>query len=116
MLSRNNRYLWATARGKANSTYGGYISGFLIDNDGSIIKKMFTVPASTTGGPVNSITTAPWDDEWAVVTDAASGYVEMWRMRGGRETEFGLEYNTAEAVARVDISDGGCCGNAIWYN
>ncbi len=116
MLSRSGKYLWATARGLPNSTFHGYISGFILDDDGSILKKMFTVPITAAGGTVSSITPAPWDDEWAAMVDASPGCVQMWRMKGAKETQNGVEYNTADAVARIDINDGGCCGNAIWYN
>jgi carboxy-cis,cis-muconate cyclase len=116
MLSRSSRYLWASARGRANTTFGSYLSGFLLDDDGSIVKKMFTVQVSPLSGAAHSITPAPWGDEWLVMTDSVSGYVQMWRMKGGRDMGAGMEYSTVEPVARVDIFDGGCCGNAIWYN
>jgi len=116
MLSRSLRYLWAAARGKADTGYGGYLSCFLLSDDGTVLKKMFTVPTSSIGGTPHSITPAPWDDEWLALTDSVSGYVQMWRMKGGKQTNMLSEYSTAEPMARVDIFDGGCCGNALWYN
>ncbi len=115
-LSRSNRYLWASVQANQNGPYAGYISAFLLDDDGSIIKRMFTTPVSTSGGGPNTISPAPWDDEWAALTDDETGHVQMWRMRGAKATDNGAEYNAVEAVARVEITDGGCCSNAIWYN
>ena len=116
MLSRSARYLWAAARGRAETNYGGYLSCFLLDVDGSVAKKMFTVPTSSISGAPVSITPASWDEEWLAVTDSVSGYVQMWRMKGGKQTDAGVDYSTAEPMARVDIFDGGCCSNALWYN
>ena len=116
MLSRSTRYLWAAARGKADSGYGGYLSCFLLDDDGFILKKMFTVSTGNTGGTASSISPAPWDDEWLALSDSVSGYVQLWRMKGGKQTDAGIDYSTAEPMARVDIFDGGCCSNALWYN
>ncbi|KAH6848048.1 Lactonase, 7-bladed beta-propeller-domain-containing protein [Chaetomium sp. MPI-CAGE-AT-0009] len=98
MLSASGRYLWATARAREEGD-AGFVSVFLVGADGGIAKRMFRVPTTTTGGKANA------------------GYVLMWRMEGARERADGLvEYETARAVARVDLKDGGCCANAIWYS
>ena len=110
------RYLWATARGKGNDTTG-FVSVFLLGDDGGIVKRMFRVPTTTGGGMANAISPAFWGDEYAAMTDYPNGYVLMWKMEGRRERGDGLvEYTTARAVARVDVGDGGCCANAIWYS
>jgi carboxy-cis,cis-muconate cyclase len=114
MLSPSERYLWATARAKSNSTDLGYINGFLLSQSGEVVKKMFMAPTTTVGGIANAIKPAPWSDEFAAMTDYPNGYVQMWKMQGKRQTEHGVEYERAEVVAQADIGDGGCCANVIW--
>jgi carboxy-cis,cis-muconate cyclase len=114
-LSPSGRYLWATARARTNATTG-FISAFLLDDDGGIVRKMFRVPTTTLGGWANAINPAPWGEEYAVMTDYPMGYVQVWKMDGARERGGLVEYTGARAIARVDIGDGGCCANAIWYS
>ena len=42
-----------------------------------------------------------------MLTDSSVGFVQIWRVtaNGG----------SAEVVVTVQINDGGCCANAIWY-
>ncbi|EAQ84227.1 hypothetical protein CHGG_10631 [Chaetomium globosum CBS 148.51] len=116
MLSASGRYLWASARAK-EEVDTGFVAVFLVGADGGIVKKMFRVPTTTRGGKANAVSPAFWDDEYAAMTDYGEGYVLMWRMEGRRERADGLvEYSTARAVAKVDVKDGGCCANAIWYS
>ena len=49
------------------------------------------------------------------MTDYGTGYVQIWAMRE-REAASGLGWGTAVPIARVNITDGGCCANAIWYD
>ncbi|KXX82267.1 Carboxy-cis,cis-muconate cyclase [Madurella mycetomatis] len=95
MLSPSARYLWATARA-LNSSETGFISVFLLGDDGHI-------PFGVTG------TRPDYNDE-------GHGYVQIWKMDGQRDAREGTEYATAPPVAKVDIPDGGCCANAIWYS
>ncbi|KAK3293698.1 Lactonase, 7-bladed beta-propeller-domain-containing protein, partial [Chaetomium fimeti] len=116
MLSASGRYLWATARAREEEDTG-FVSVFLVGEDGGIVGRMFRVPTTTRGGKANAVSPAFWGDEFAAMTDYGEGYVQMWKMEGKREREDGLvEYETARAVARVDLKDGGCCANAIWYS
>jgi carboxy-cis,cis-muconate cyclase len=116
MLAPSGRYVWATSRGKRNTEFYGYISCFLLDSEGMIVKRMFMVPTTTKAGWANAISPAFWNDEYAAMADYPDGYVQIWKMEGKKETENGIEYTTATAIARVDIGDGGCCANAIWYS
>ncbi len=116
MLSPSERYLWATARARRGASNVGYISAYLLDKDGRIVKQMFRIPTTTTGGIANAISPAPFSDEYAAMTDTPTGYVQMFKMEGRKETDDGVEYATARPVARVDIPDGGCCANVIWYS
>ena len=77
---------------------------------------MFMVPTITVRGWANQISPAPWSDEYAAMADHPTGYEQMLKMKGRQETEHGVEYTTATPVTRVDIADGGCCANPIWYN
>ncbi|KAK1831958.1 Lactonase, 7-bladed beta-propeller-domain-containing protein [Podospora conica] len=116
MLSKSSRYLWATARAQSNTTFVGYINAFLLDNEGRIAKTMFRVPTTTGGGTANAISPAEFSDEYAVMTNLPRGYVEMFKMEGPKQGKHGLEYTTARPVGKVDINDGGCCANAVWYS
>ena len=72
------------------------------------------VPTTTTAGIANAISPAPWSDERAAMTDYHNGYVQVWKME--EKATNGTEFGTAKAVAKVDIRDGGCRVNVIWYN
>lgn len=113
-LSPSARYLWATAQAR-NQTETGFISAFLLGDDGHIVRRMFRVPTAR-GGGANAVSPAFWSDEYAAVTSHNQGYVEIWKMDGPRDTRDGTEYTAARAVAKVEIADGGCCANAIWYS
>lgn len=112
MLSRSERYLWATSRAQSNTTYPGYVSAFLLSGEGQIIKRMFMVPTTTVGGWANAISPAPWSDEYAAMADHPTVYVQMFKMEGRQETEHGVEYTTAtrrlfiyHQKSRPEISD-----------
>lgn len=118
MLSPSARYMWATARA-LNSAETGSISVFLLGDDGSIARRMFRAPTTTADGRINAISPAFWSDEYAAMADyndEGHGYVQIWRMDGSRDTREGTGYATALPVAKVDIPDGGCCANTIWYS
>jgi len=113
-ISPNGRYLWATARGRQRST--GYISCFLLDGDGRILKRLFIMATGTTNTTSSSLTTAPWSDEYVVFADAPGGYVEILKLDGREETDMGVEYSSARVVAKLDIEEGACCGNPVWLD
>src|SRR3569833_3328312 len=105
MLSRSNKYLWAIVGARENASLPGYLSAFLLDDDGSIAKKMFTVSTTTPAGAPTTVSSAPWDDEWAATTDATSGFLQMWKMKGGKDTDNGVVYATAETQAKLSIGE-----------
>ncbi|KAK6836871.1 hypothetical protein PG987_007366 [Apiospora arundinis] len=119
------KYLWATARawpgnkedGTANEPHPGFISAFRLGGEtgDKITEQLFRVPTTTLNGIANAISPAPWSEDWAAMTDIGTGYVQMWRMERTEE-EDGTVRTTARDVVRVDIKDGGCCANAIWYD
>jgi carboxy-cis,cis-muconate cyclase len=114
-LSRSGRYLWATSRARNVASVTGYVAGFLLDDDGVVLKQIFMHPTASFGSVSNAVTAAPWSDEYFLVTDTPGGYVEVWKVDGREETELGVEYSSARAVARVDVGRG-CCANALWVN
>lgn len=119
------KYLWATARawpgnkgdGTENEPHPGFISAFRLGGEtgDQITERLCRVPTTTLNGIANAISPAPWSEDWAAMTDIGTGYVQMWRMER-TEREDGVVRTTARDVARVDIKDGGCCANAIWYD
>jgi carboxy-cis,cis-muconate cyclase len=49
-----------------------------------------------------------FSDQFVALTDSATGFVEIWQL--------GSEGASASVIARVNIVDGGCCANAVWYS
>ena len=49
-----------------------------------------------------------FSDEFVALTDSATGFVQIWQL--------GSEGTEASVVAQVNIEDGGCCANAVWYS
>lgn len=106
-LSATNQYLWATSRSRStNST--GYISAFSLELSGAIKEQLFLLPTTTSGGAANSVAPAFFSDEWAALTDNSVGFVQIWRL--------GANGTNAEVIATVELNDGGCCGNVLWYD
>jgi len=66
-LSVSGRYLWASAR-SMSTDYPGYVSAYLLADDGVIIEQMFQVPTSTNGAEANVVAPAPWSDEYMAAT------------------------------------------------
>ncbi|KAK7959888.1 putative carboxy-cis-cis-muconate cyclase [Apiospora aurea] len=119
------KYLWATARAwTGNGTiepHTGFISVFALDGETGAIRgeqqqPLFRVPTTTLDGGANAISPAPWSEDWAAMTDIGTGYVQMWRIEKTTDEKGEVTTTTARDVARVDIPDGGCCANVIWYD
>ncbi|RYP70976.1 hypothetical protein DL771_005071 [Monosporascus sp. 5C6A] len=127
-LSPSGRYLWASTRGQEASDVG-YLSTFELDKDGAVVSAgrpgsgagpggkgpLFIVPMTTGGGITNHVSPAPWSDEFVAMTDFGTGYVQIWKMTTTKK-DGAMDGVGAAAVARVDIPDGGCCANVIWYD
>lgn len=107
-LSASNKYLWASNRGRSTNTTG-YVSVFSLDEWGGIVKQDFLVPTSSSGGFSNILSPSPYTDEFTVLTDNSTGFVEVWKLDE--------DASSATVVAHLDIDDGGgCCSNALWYS
>ena len=118
MLSPSGKYLWASTRLRVDATGPGpsYISCFLLDDNGLIVKRMFTVPTSVDPGAALAVTPAFWGEDYAAVSYYPGGDVEILKLEGLKETADGAEYETARAVAKLNVKDAGCCANMIWYS
>ncbi|KAI0149003.1 carboxy-cis,cis-muconate cyclase [Pestalotiopsis sp. NC0098] len=106
-LSYSNSYLWATNRGRSGNATG-YISVFDLADDGAILQQNFLLPTSSSGGAANSVNPSPFSDRFAALTDSSVGFLEIW--------ELSEDGSSAQAVAHLDLNDGGCCANAVWYS
>lgn len=104
-LSYSSSYIWATSR-SYRSNYPGYISAFSLSETGDIISQLFLTPTIASGGMANAVAPSTFSDEFVALTDSEKGFVQIWRCTGG----------TAEVVATLDLQDGGCCANAVWYD
>jgi carboxy-cis,cis-muconate cyclase len=111
MLSSSEKYLWATARAEAKTNLTGYISCFELNDAGAIQKKLFTVPTTVLNGNAVAVAPAFFDDQFIALAD--TGYVQIWQMKNGTGR---YANSTATPIAKVDINDGGCCANALWYD
>ena len=89
---------------------------FLLGDNGRIVRRMFRIPTTTAKGLANAISPAFWSDEYAAMADFGEGYVQVFRMEDARKTQDGVLYSTPRHVSKVDIPDGGCCANVIWYS
>ncbi|KAG7443377.1 putative carboxy-cis,cis-muconate cyclase [Guyanagaster necrorhizus] len=106
-VSANATYLWATTRSReTNET--GYLSVFSLNGNGSIANQLFITPTTTSGGTSNAVSPASFADEFAAITDTSVGFVEIWQLLD--------DASNATAVAHIDLVDGGCCANAVWYD
>ncbi|KAI1499247.1 hypothetical protein F5X99DRAFT_291229 [Biscogniauxia marginata] len=109
-LSFSSSYLWATNRARNSSGNGGlgYISAFDLDESGAITKQNFLVSTTSSGGSANSVAPSTFSDRFVALTDSETGFVEIW--------ELADDGQSATVVAHLDLADGGCCANAVWYS
>ncbi|OTB00992.1 hypothetical protein M426DRAFT_14974 [Hypoxylon sp. CI-4A] len=105
-LSVDRKYLWASNRAY-DSDRKGYISALNLTEEGKIDQQLFLLETTSSGGYANAVSPSLFDDSIVAMTDNSTGFVEIWKMD---DDEAG-----AKMVAHLDIDDGGCCANAIWY-
>jgi len=115
-LSPSGRYLWAITRGARTTKNSSQVSCFLLAESGEILKRLFVFATSPGAYGSNAVTPAFWSDEYAVVTEAPRGLVQVVKLAGNRTGGHGVEYTTAETVAKLTVNDGGCCANAVWWS
>lgn len=118
-ISASGRYLWATAR-SMSTDYPGYISAYLLDDDGAILEQMLQVPTSTNGAEANVVAAAPWSDEYMAATYYGSHVITIWKMTQPtiNSSDSLTRYETAVEVVKVGPASGnvtgGCCGALLW--
>lgn len=49
-----------------------------------------------------------FSDKFVALTDSSTGFVEIWTLGG--------DDMNASVIAHLDLDDGGCCANAVWYS
>lgn len=104
--SSSGSYVFATTRGSATGTNPGALSGYKIAANGSIEEQIFVLNTSTAMGFAGSLTPSPDTDRWFALTDTIDREVEMYEFDG----------TTATVVASLELNDGGCCSNVVWYS
>tara|TARA_R110002060_G_scaffold3507_2_gene5497 strand:- start:120 stop:461 length:342 start_codon:yes stop_codon:yes gene_type:complete len=103
------KYMYAATRSR-NTTIPGYVSAFSIDADtGAIISQLFLTETTNSGGSANSVTSAPFAEEYFAITDSASNHVEVWKI-----TANGTTTGTGEAVAHLDLATGP--SDVVWVD
>jgi carboxy-cis,cis-muconate cyclase len=94
-------YMYAATRSRT-TTIPGYISAFSIDTEtGAIHEQLFLKETTGSGGSANSVTAAPFGEEYFAITDSGSNFVEMWMIT---VNETGSA--TGKAVAHLDLDAG----------
>lgn len=106
-LSPSGELLWAANRGRSASLKGS-VSLFTLDESGSIEEQKFFVNTSTSGGLANIVSPVLFSDRYFALPDLAVGFVEMW--------ELAEDNSTADVIAHLDLPDGGCCENVVWWS
>jgi carboxy-cis,cis-muconate cyclase len=110
-LSASGKLMWASNRGR-RADIKGWLAVYTLAADGHILQQAWTGQTKTSGGLANAVSPAPWSDGFVALTDSEKGFVQIWKLDEGPT---GDAFNLG-LVAQVDISDGGCCANVIWYS
>lgn len=102
-------YMYAATRSRT-TTIPGYVSAFSIDTStGAIIEQLFLTETTGSGGSANSVTAAPFGEEYFAITDSGSSFVEVWMI-----TANGTGSATGKAVAHLDLTSGP--SDAVWFD
>lgn len=96
-------YMYAATRSRT-TTIPGYVSAFSIDDTGAIVEQLFLTETTGSGGSSNSVTSAPFGEEYFAITDSGSNFVEVWKVNGS----FG------EPVAHLDLAAGP--SDVVWFD
>lgn len=104
--STSPKYLYAATRSRTTDV-PGYVSAFSLDADtGAITEQLFLLPTTNSGGSSNSVGPAGFSEEYFVIPDSGSNFLEVWKMAD--------DASTAAAVAHLDLASGPA--NVVWYS
>jgi carboxy-cis,cis-muconate cyclase len=104
--STSPKYLYAATRSRTTDI-PGYVSAFSLDADtGAITEQLFLLPTTNSGGSSNSVGPAGFSEEYFVIPDSGSNFLEVWKMAD--------DATSAAAVAHLDLESGPA--NAVWYS
>ncbi|KAF8847988.1 3-carboxy-cis,cis-mucoante lactonizing enzyme [Acephala macrosclerotiorum] len=102
-------YMYAATRSRT-TTIPGYVSAFSLDTStGAIVEQLFVTETTGSGGSANSVTAAPFGEEYFAITDSGSNFVEVWMI-----TANGTSSATGKAVAHLDLASGP--SDVVWFD
>ena len=92
------------------TTTPGYVSAFSIDTTtGAVISQLFLTETTGSGGSANSVTSAPFGEEYFALIDSGSNFVEVWQIIAN-----GSSSATGKAVANLDLATGP--SDVVWFD
>jgi carboxy-cis,cis-muconate cyclase len=101
-------YMYAATRSRT-TTIPGYVSAFSLDLDtGAIKEQLFLTETTASGGSANSVTSAPFAEEYFAITDSAANSVEVWMISVEGTTGSG------KVVAHLDLDAGP--SDVVWFD
>uniref|UniRef100_D8PUG2 DUF6535 domain-containing protein n=1 Tax=Schizophyllum commune (strain H4-8 / FGSC 9210) TaxID=578458 RepID=D8PUG2_SCHCM len=103
-LSSSGSVLYTSTRSR-DATQPGFISGWLLTEDGDIDRDLFVVPTPEAGGTSNILTTSPWDDaskNMLILTDQDTGFVALYNLTDGGTLQLLDRVNTPHAKSMAD--------------
>jgi hypothetical protein len=85
------------------------VTAFSLDDTGAISQQLFLTPTTGSGGAANSVSPAPFDEDYFAITDSGSDFVEVWKINATSTDNV-----TVSPVAHLDLDNGPA--NIVWYN
>ncbi|KAH8684513.1 Lactonase, 7-bladed beta-propeller-domain-containing protein [Tricladium varicosporioides] len=101
-------YMYAATRSRT-TTIPGYVSAFSLDaTTGAIVDQLFLTETTNSGGSANSVTSAPFAEEYFAITDSASNHVEVWMITVNGTSGSG------KPVAHLNLASGP--SDVVWFD
>lgn len=101
-------YMYAATRSRT-TTIPGYVSAFSLDaTTGAIVDQLFLTETTNSGGSANSVTSAPFAEEYFAITDSGSNHVEVWMITANGTSRSG------KPVAHLDLASGP--SDVVWFD
>jgi carboxy-cis,cis-muconate cyclase len=73
------------------------------------MEQLFFTETTGSGGSANSITAAPFGEEYSAITDSGSNFVELWMIALN-----GKDSATEKPIAHLDLSSGPSA--VVWFD